>query len=237
MRVFYFPTRLLALALLGGVFAFWAAATAAERLGRETVGVLAWVVAAKVIVVDPGHGGVDPGAVGPGGTLEKDLTLAVGKKLQRILAEAGATVILTRETDTDLGTPGKSLAERKREDLAKRVALAREVGADLYLSIQVNSFGTRWRGAQVFYHPRSRKSKELAEAVQKECQCILRNTTREAQALDSFVLRNLEIPAVMVEIGFLSNAEEEKLLNDPRYQEKLAFALYAGVVKYLAASH
>lgn len=214
-------------AAAGGYFCF--------RSQQEAdMAALSWAVANRVIVVDAGHGGIDPGAVGPGGTLEKDITLAISLRLQRILEQAGAIVVMTRETDTDLGTPGKSLSARKKEDLDRRIAVARERGAEIYLGIQANAFGTRWTGAQTFYYPRSEESRKLAEAVQAELRRILANTHRQAKALDIYILRNISVPAVIVEVGFLSNAEEERLLNDPYYQEKVALAIYSGVVKYFA---
>jgi len=215
------------------------AATAGSYIWRHyppeaDVAALSWAVANRVIAVDAGHGGIDPGAVGPGGTLEKDITLAISLRLRRLLEQAGAVVVMTRETDTDLSTPGKSLGARKREDLDRRLALVRQRGAEIYLGIQANAFGTRWTGAQTFYYPRGEESRELAEAVQAELRRILANTHRQAKALDIYILRNLTIPAVIVEVGFLSNAEEERLLNDPLYQEKVALAIYSGVVEYLA---
>lgn len=218
----------LALLTAAGALLWW------YQSRRGEVAAVSWAVAGRTIAVDPGHGGVDPGAVGPGGTLEKDVTLAISLRLRRILEQAGAVVVMTRETDTDLSTPGKSLGARKREDLDRRLALVREKGADVYLGIQANAFGTRWTGAQTFYYPRGEESRRLAEEVQAELRRILGNTQRRAKALDIYVLRNLNIPAVIVEVGFLSNAEEERLLNDPGYQEKVALAIFSGLVRYLA---
>lgn len=201
---------------------------------HRSVAAFSWALANRVVVVDPGHGGIDPGAVGPAGTREKDITLAISLRLKQLLDQAGAVVVMTRESDTDLGTPGKSLGERKREDLDRRIGLCHERGGEIYLGIQANAFGTRWTGAQTFYDPRSEESRQLAEAIQEELRRILANTNRRAKALDAYILRHLIIPAVIVEVGFLSNPAEEQLLNDPYYQQKLALAIYSGVVQYLA---
>ncbi|MGB9886582.1 MAG: N-acetylmuramoyl-L-alanine amidase [Moorellales bacterium] len=202
---------------------------------QEALTTFSWLVAGRAVVVDPGHGGVDPGAVGPAGTREKDITLAISLRLRDLLVKAGASVAMTRETDVDLGTPGKPLGARKREDLDRRIALAREHRAEIYLGIQANAFGSRWSGAQTFYDPGSVEGRLLAEAIQAELVRILGNTNRRARPLDLYLLRNLPVPAaVIVEVGFLSNPQEERLLNDPYYQQKVAVAVYSGVVRYLA---
>lgn len=195
---------------------------------------LSLAVAGRVIAVDPGHGGIDPGAIGPAGTREKDITLAVAKRLKDYLRQAGAEVVMTREEDVDLSTPGKSLQARKREDLDRRLAIVRSSGAEVYLSIQVNSFGTRWTGAQTFYWSGSPEGKLLAEEIQGELTRRLRNTNRKAKPIDAYVLKNIDIPACMIEVGFISNSEEERLLNNPDYQKKLAWSIFAGLVRYLS---
>jgi len=193
-----------------------------------------WAVANRVIVVDPGHGGIDPGAVGYNGVKEKDIVLQVGKRLQKLLNQAGARVIMTRNSDTDFGTPGSgSLLTRKREDLSKRVQLANKNKADLYLSIHVNAIpSSRWRGAQTFYQRNRTESKQLAEAIQSEMVRILGNTRRVAKPEDFFTTRNTKMTSVIIEIGFISNPAEAKLLTDPAYQRKLVYAIYSGLVKY-----
>lgn len=195
---------------------------------------MAWVVANKVVVVDPGHGGPDGGGVGPSGVLEKTVTLELSKKLANYLSQAGGAVILTRDSDTDLSSAGKRIQERKREDLKNRVKIGNESNAAAFLSVHTNSFGSIWTGAQVFFSPESKESKALAECIQREIGRIMRNTDRKAKPLSPYILRNLKMPAVIVEAGFLSNPREEKLLTDSHYQEKMAFAIYAGTVKYFA---
>jgi N-acetylmuramoyl-L-alanine amidase len=233
IHVIRLKLRSVALWVMLGAFVFLAYSYIAGRMAGASIEAMSWVVANKVIVIDPGHGGVDPGAIGAGGTYEKDLTLQIAKRLRQTLSRAGALVVLTREDDVDLGSPGLSLSQRKKEDLQKRVAFTKEQNAELYLNIQANSYGN-CRGAQVFYDPKSVEGTKLAKTIQAELKRMLGITYREATKIDAYVLRNLDIPAAMVEVGFLSNPQEEKLLNDPYYQEKLVWAIYAGTVKYLA---
>ncbi|MFA5881569.1 MAG: N-acetylmuramoyl-L-alanine amidase CwlD [Eubacteriales bacterium] len=201
---------------------------------NRAVPATSWAVANRVFVIDPGHGGIDPGAVGYQGLREKDIVLQVSQRLRKLLNQAGSKVIMTRESDIDLSSPETGgPSARKVEDLSKRVELANNNGADLFLSIHVNAFpSSRWRGAQIFYQRNENESKKLAEAIQSELTRIMGNTTRAAKAADYFTTRNTKIAAVIIEIGFISNPAEAELLKDPAYQRKLAYAIYSGLVKY-----
>lgn len=196
---------------------------------NKNIDAISWSVANKVIVIDAGHGGIDPGAVGVSGTLEKDVNLAVSKRLCGYLSQAGAIVIMTREDD-------QSFSNRKKADLDARISLAEKHRADIFVSIQGNSLkSSRWAGAQTFYHPRSEEGKRLAITIQQEMVRILKNTKREATAhTEVYILRHLTMPAVVAEVGFMSNPEEEKMLNDPHYQGKVAWSIYAGIAKYFS---
>lgn len=198
---------------------------------REELPVMSYVVANKIIVIDPGHGGKDTGAV-RGNIVEKDITLSISQKLAKELSQAGAAVILTRDSDTDMAKDGEKIT--KREDLAARVKKANENNADLYISIHTNAeTNPRWFGAQTFYCPKSEASKILAESIQAELTRILGNTTRKALAGDYFVMENTTMPAVIVEVGFISNQREGRLLVDDEYQSKVAYAIFSGIVKSL----
>jgi len=195
---------------------------------NQVVPATSWAIANRLIIVDPGHGGIDPGAVGFNGLLEKEIVLKTGNHLQKILNQAGADVIMTRTTDTELN-------RRKREDLALRVDMANKKKADLYISIHVNSFpSSRWRGAQTFYQKNQPESKKLAEAIQTELIGVMKNTTRKAKPEDYYTTRNTNMPAVIVEIGFISNPAEAKLMVKNEYQRKLALAIYSGIANYYA---
>lgn len=192
-----------------------------------------WSVGNKTILIDAGHGGVDPGAVGRSDTLEKDITLAIALRLKPLMEQGGAKVIMVREDDRDLGT-SPALLKRKREDLAQRIQLAVDSETDIYLSIHANSFpNAKSHGPQVFYHADSLEGKELAQAIQRELN-LLTGEKRVAKAnQDLFILKRSSQIAVTVEVGFLSNEAEEQLLTTEDYQEKLAMAIYKGVCGYL----
>jgi len=208
-----------------------------DNLENRRVAALSWSVANKVIVIDPGHGGIDPGSKGANGVIEEDLTLEVSRKLATVLGQAGAIVFMTRESDMDLSNAdGGSLITRKRQDLSRRVALANEHKADAFISMHVNSFksGPKEHGAQTFYQPGSEEGQKLATSIQSELVRLLRNTGRQAKAVDYYTTRNAKMPAVIVEIGFISNPKEEKLMCDVDYQGKLAYVIYSGMVKYFS---
>lgn len=230
---FFFKVIMVALFIL--CFTFWINQMV-EAKRQESVKTLSWVLVKKVIVVDPGHGGVDPGAVGKNNVREKDLVLAIGNKLTSFLQQGGAKVIMTRKTDTDLSDPElRGLSIKKRQDLARRVALANDNQADVMVSIHVNSFpNIRQHGAQTFCQANSPESRRLAMAIQKEFNYLLENEKREPLPGDYYILNKSKIPTVLIEIGFLSNPQESKLLSEPAYQTKIAWCLYAGLVYYFA---
>lgn len=203
---------------------------------KKVVGAISWVVASRTFIVDPGHGGEDPGKVGSTGIYEKDINLAVALKLKTLLSQGGGQVILTRESDEALSSNEETVRERKRADLNKRVELAQNYRSDLYIALHCNAFpASRWRGAQTFYAPQVAGSKELASFIQEEIISYLGNTTRQPKTdTTSLVFKKATMPIVNVEMGFLSNPEEEKLLQDPVYQDKVAWAIYAGVVRFLS---
>lgn len=182
----------------------------------------------KTIVIDAGHGGFDPGKTGNRGENEKVINLQIAQKLQMYLEQGGATVYMTRNEDEALG--GK-----KQSDMKERKAIANDSEADMLISIHQNAFPkASAKGAQVFYHKQSADGKRLAEAIQqalKECDS---GNTREAKSnTDYYILRTTTIPAAIVECGFLSNPDEEERLNTEEYQEKVAWAIYIGILNYL----
>lgn len=191
-----------------------------------------WTIGNQIIFLDAGHGGVDPGAVGKI-SLEKDITLNITKHLQLLISQAGGKSIMVREADVDLGT-SQGLARRKREDLAQRIKLAKEAQADVYLSIHVNSSpNSSLTGPQVFYLKGSPEGKMLAESIQAELNKVA-GTKRVAKFDEElYILKNAKQVVVTVEVGFLSNPQEEKILNDPDYQHRLSVAIYQGLSDFL----
>lgn len=203
----------------------------AQPLPNPTV--LSYGVANKVIVIDPGHGGLDQGAT-RGKYIESDITLQISKKLAQNLSQAGAMVIMLRENESDLAGDEftGTIGQHKREDMKRRVAKANQARADLYISIHTNAVpNTVWTGAQTFYKPNNEESKIIAKAVQEELSKTLGNTKRKAAPGGYFVLNHTKMPAILIETGFISNPGEAALLADGKYQSKLAFAIFSGVAK------
>ncbi len=177
-------------------------------------------LAGRVVTVDPGHGGVDSGAKYYG-LMEKELTLAISLRLAETLRQNGATVVLTREADIDYYTRGKG---GKRNDLIRRVEIINASGAAAFVSIHTNAIrGGRWSGAEVYYCPGREENKLLAETMQRALKEFPPGNKRQAKEdSDILVLKDTNIPGVLVETGFLSNPREAALLADAAYQENLA---------------
>ena len=190
----------------------------------------------KVIALDAGHGGVDPGKVGKLKVTEEALNLKITLKLRKIIEQNGGVVVLTRNNGEGLYTDkSTSVKEKKTEDLKNRKKLVDENDIDVFDSIHLNSFEQeKYYGAQTFYKDGCKDSEKLANDIQKELRNSLdKDNTRVPQPRDSiYLIREVEKPAVLIEGGFLSNEREEKLLNDDKYQEKLAWAIYIGITKH-----
>lgn len=201
------------------------------RLHRQDEKIWSWSVGNQVVLIDAGHGGVDPGAVGKI-SLEKDITLNISKRLRLLIQQAGGNPVMVREKDVDLGT-SEGLAKRKREDLAQRIQLAKDTQANVYLSVHVNSSpNNKLTGPQVFYHADSPEGKLLAQAIQAELNKLtgFKRVAKGDQEL--FILKKADQAAVTVEVGFLSNLVEEQKLNETDYQQQLAVAIYQGLSDY-----
>ena len=187
-----------------------------------------------VILIDPGHGGYDPGKVSPDGIREKDINLAISTKLAQALKARGYTVFLTRDSDVSLDNPGVS--SKKTSDLRSRTDMAVKVKADLYISIHQNSYSAEYvHGAQVFYYSTSRDGKALAESIQKH---LIENAdpdnSRAAKGNSEYlILTESPCTAVIVECGFLSNNSECSRLCTDDYQKALADAICNGIDDWL----
>ena len=192
----------------------------------------------RVIALDAGHGGVDPGKVGINGELEKDINLQIVFKLKEILEkdkELNVKVVLTRSDDT--GHYKESDTNKKRVDMEKRCEIIESVSPELVISIHQNSYhSSSVRGAQVFYYEDSENGKKLANKIQNHLvkELAEENKGRVEKANDNYYLiMNVKCPAVIVECGFLSNEGEAKLLADDAYQEKIAKTIVDGMKEYL----
>ncbi len=190
----------------------------------------------KVIIIDAGHGGVDAGAVA-NGVEEKNINLQIALKLQEYIEQSGGVAILTRDSDESTQDPNRSAnISQKKSDLMERKAAMEKYNADIFISIHMNKFEQeKYRGAQVFYAANGEESKRLGEIIQQSLKEVLADgNTREAKKSGSniYILKNAAVPSALVECGFLSNAEEARLLQSEEYQQKVAWGIYIGIVKY-----
>ena len=191
-------------------------------------------------VRDAGHGGEDGGAGGVNGVEEKALNLAIALHVQEELQHAGYPVVMVRDTDTAVGdTTLATIAERKRSDIQYRAQLVNETENCILVSIHQNFFEqSQYSGAQMFYSPNNTRSAALAEAIrQSVVEQLQPENTRENKQAESgiYLLNHVDVPAVIVECGFISNPEEAELLCDSAYQQKLAAAIADGVLSFCAA--
>jgi N-acetylmuramoyl-L-alanine amidase len=177
-------------------------------------------LAGHVVAIDPGHGGIDNGAVA-NRLVEKEITLPIALKLSKILSDHGATVIMTRDSDVDYYTRGKG---GKRNDLMRRAEIIDNSGAEVFVSIHCNAINMpNLSGAQVFYHPKLAENKILAEIMQQALKDFPPGNKRQAkQDLHILILNAIIKPGVLIETGYLTNKEEAGLLADSQYQQKLA---------------
>lgn len=174
----------------------------------------------KRIVIDPGHGGKDPGAISVSGVREKELTLAAAQVLQAVLEEAGARVLMTRSGDEYV-------------DLYMRAELANEFAADAFISIHMNSYhNPQLSGTETYHHPSADEGRRLAKLVHEEVLKALGRSDRGVRSADFVVLRETTMPAVLVEAGYLSNPTEEQILLDPSTRLRLAQAIYQALVRF-----
>ncbi len=186
------------------------------------------------VAIDPGHGGYDGGArAHDSGRWEKDVALEIALKTADALRARGAQVVLTRTGDICLAPEDSSGKARKRADLQRRLDIAREAGADVFLSIHLNEYRDRKEsGPQVFYQRGANAGRLLAGALQESLITGLAPPKkRKAMAGDYYVLRG-ELPSALIECGFLSNAGEETLLLDGEYQNRIAESIADGLCEW-----
>ena len=184
------------------------------------------------IVIDPGHGGNDAGAIGPSGVMEKTVTLRVSLILAQLLENEGAEVIMTRNTDTEVAARGRHATDI--EELKSRCDIANEAEADIFLSIHADSFtNPASRGTTCYYFAEgSPESKKLAEKVHAALIEQIKTPSRGIKGCNFYVVRNTDMPAILVELAFISNPQEEKLLNSKEGVEQAAQGIFDGIEDY-----
>ena len=203
---------------------------------NSTVPTVALPVSNKVIVLDAGHGIPDEGAQSSNGTTEAQTNLKIALKVQNLLEQSGATVILTRSDENAIyDLDSKTLKEKKISDIHNRVKIGNENSADIFVSIHLNKIPqNQYWGWQCFYKDGNEQSTKLAKSLQSNLnESIQKENKRVAMKLDTvYIMKHVEVPISIVECGFLSNPEEEKLLLEDSYQDKLAGGIYNGIIDY-----
>ena len=188
----------------------------------------------RLVILDAGHGGNDPGKISVDGTQEKDLNLKIAWKLKELLEQQDIEVVMTREEDR--GLYDENASNKKAQDMKRRCELINEEQPACVVSIHQNSYHEEAiHGAQVFYYGTSAESQSLAELIQGE---LIRfadpENHRQAKANDTYyLLKKTDAPVVIVECGFLSNWEENGKLKDEGYQDQLVWAIHMGIMRYL----
>ena len=186
------------------------------------------------IVLDAGHGGDDPGKIGINGSKEKDINLAIAQRVKRYLEAEGIKVVMTRET-TD-GLYDADAENKKVQDMKRRIAIIEEAQPLAAVSIHQNSYTEEYvNGAQVFYYKDSKAGEKLASLLQESLRERL-NPENHRQMKDNdsyYLLKKTQIPTVIVECGFLSNSNEAELLCDEEYQDRVAWAIYMGIMQFV----
>lgn len=184
-------------------------------------------------MIDPGHGGSDPGAIGKSGLAEKTVTLAIGSELKKLLSDAKAKVIMTRNGDQDVHSPQASDAQ----ELQARVDVANHARADLFISIHIDSFSDpAARGTSTYFWPKSLKDKLLAAEVQRSLIGQLGLPDRGWRENDFYVLKHTAMPAILAEVAFISNPSEEAKLRQNDFIKKAAQGIYSGIVRFYGSA-
>lgn len=206
------------------------------NLKEETIETVALPVSNKVIVIDAGHGNPDGGAVSANGISEAEINLKIALKLQNLLEQSGATVILTRSDENGIYDTNKTnIKDKKISDIKNRVKIGNSSSADIFVSIHLNKISqNQYSGWQTFFKKGCDKGEKLATSIQENLnKTIEKENNRVPMKLDNvYIVKNIEIPLTIVECGFLSNEEEERKLQEDNYQDKLAWGIYNGIINY-----
>ena len=212
------------------------AVLAIASIGQQSATVSAVPSSNHIIILDPGHGGADGGASGADGTVEKELNLQIALKVQNLLQQSGCTVFMTRSDDRSLSPIEDEINRmRKVADLNNRKELTEQLNVEGFVSIHMNTFtDSKYFGSQVFYSSSPADSKYLADYIQEEIRLIDPENTRVTKngSGSIFILNEVSVPSVVVECGFLSNDKDLARLKTEEYQNKLAGAIYNGIVKF-----
>ena len=207
------------------------------RLTEGVIPASADAVQRPVIVLDAGHGGLDSGAVGKNGTLEKDINLSIVLHLQQLLELSGFDTVLTRDEDISIYDAGvEGIRNQKLSDMDNRLEIVQSHPDSIFLCIHQNNYkDPQYFGAQMFYNNNHPNNRSLAQIMQNRFAVLQEGNDREIKLSgdELFLLKNNTNPSLMIECGFLSNPEEEALLSTTEYQQKVAFTIYSGLLEYI----
>ena len=202
----------------------------------DTVQTVSLPVSGKTIVLDAGHGLPDKGAQSASGVSESDINLCITKKVQLLLEQSGCNVILTRADENGIyDLDSRTIREKKVSDIKKRVKIGNESSADAFISIHLNKIPqSQYYGWQTFFKQNNEKSEQLAKSIQAELNNSIQKTNkREALKITGkYIVEHVEIQITIIECGFLSNPEEEQLLKQDEYQNRIAWGIYNGIMDY-----
>lgn len=223
-------------ACMAGVFAFLAICA---RVTDSALPASADISDRPVIVLDAGHGGLDSGAVGKSGVLEKDVNLSVVKHLQKLLELSGFRTVLTRSEDISIYDPGvEGIRNQKLSDMDNRLEIIQSYPDSIFLCIHQNNYtDPQYFGGQMFYNNNNPGNRTLAQIMQNRFAQLQPGNDREIKLSgdELFLLKSNQNPSLMIECGFLSNPDEEARLSTTEYQQQLAFTIYSGLLEYLDA--
>ena len=203
---------------------------------KQYISTVSLPASGKTVVIDAGHGVPDEGAQSSNGTTEAETNLKIALKLQNLLEQSGCTVILTRSDENAIyDIDSKTLKQKKVSDIKNRVKIGNESSADIFVSIHLNKIPqSQYDGWQTFYKEGSEEGAKLAKTIQENLnKTIQKENNRIAKTIDKiYIIKHVEVPTTIVECGFLSNPDEEKLLLEDEYQNKLAWGINNGIVDY-----
>ncbi|MEW5785777.1 MAG: N-acetylmuramoyl-L-alanine amidase [Bacillota bacterium] len=215
-----------------------------QPASRTTILFYGYPLKGITVVLDPGHGGIDPGAHYNGVVLEKEIVLAVGLELRRLLEPSGAAVIMTREVDQEMSRyiPGDPSSRHKR-DLRSRIMIINESQADLFVSLHINAIADpSVRGAIAFYCPSRPDNKTLAELIQKNINPLMAANPNTDQTVhmnpkegNFYILNDTTIPGIILEIGFMTSPIDRELMTGRITQKKLAQSIFLGIAEFICA--
>ena len=192
--------------------------------------ILDYTLLGKTIYIDPGHGGIDSGTTYKN-IYEKDINLIISKKIEKYLISKGATVYLTRETDKDLST---TTTNRKRNDLTNRAKLINNTNPDMYISIHLNYISnSKWQGLQIFYNNKNKENKNIANKLTTYLKEYTSNIREPKEENIYYMYKQIKVPGVLIELGFLSNPNDRYRLTREEYQDKLSQYISNSIEKYL----